>query len=344
MKNKVVIKPIQAAHSDIVLSTSYNISGKYRYLQDEDTYAEMTFQQVAEKKSNPSKIKDITFNNMRHEYVVEYETKLEDGKMVAATTLDRERQKMVEVFWKEHPLIVANGDSTKTKSALFNLVDEVKKDAQDVSNFEMKFKVAQTIHDMDFEEKIDCAYYYGSNPSGKTDGQLLVYLADFNTGVCMTPKNVTGFMTTWGAEGTLERSYVINAQKAVTQGIITNMSQDEKDNFYHGTTFIGTSHNDIVAYFKREDRIYKDHILKSLEKDLSKEKKESESFTKKVKGEGAGELNVAEIEELRKEAKKLKDEGFIDRTFGHHIAKVENLIAKVEAGRLAKKEADEVNA
>ena len=61
-----------------------------------------------------------------------------------------------------------------------------------------------------------------------------------------------------------ERALRINLQKCLYYNIIVNKQNGERNNFYHGREFIGTTHNDIISYFKREDKIYAENIVRKV--------------------------------------------------------------------------------
>ena len=60
-------------------------------------------------------------------------------------------------------------------------------------------------------------------------------------------------------------------RKCLLHGLIDDKIDGVRHNYYHGTTFVGTSFNDLLAYAKREDRVYQQHImprLRELEENL----------------------------------------------------------------------------
>jgi hypothetical protein len=351
MKNTVIIAPNLKAHSDMVLQTSYNIGNKFRYLADMNTFVEIDQAVLKAQKFDHGGMGAITFNNNVRELKYEYETILgDDEKMKPASEADKEILRTVEVFWKQHPLMLVNskehfvGSKKTTMQPLYNLVDKLKKDAESINSFDTKFKIAAMIREMSFDSKCDVAFYYGVSPVGMGNGQLLVKLADFATGICMSDEVAATFLSVWSVENKA-REYRINARKALERGLIVNMPKDNKNNYYHGTAFIGTTQNDIEEYFKRDTRMYEEHIVRELAKDtMEKEKAESAYMDSVAAGTISENRSVHEIEEARKAVFLLKQEGFVAKVFNHTSCPVPKLFAELESAQARKKEAQEKQA
>jgi hypothetical protein len=340
MKHTIIIKPIMGAHANIVLPTSYNINNKYRYLTSKDDFTEVDYGQVEEKKFNVQKLGNMIFNNMVREITYTFETKEGDnGEMVPATARDKKIAQTIAIFWGEHPLTVTNGNPHEytCASPIFNVLDTVKRDADNIGSFDQKLTVAQVIKSMSYEEKVNVAYYYGISPRNLTDGQLLILLADFNTGVCVSPKNIGSFEKIWSDDFKEERLYRVYANKAVEDGVVTNMTKEGKNNYYHGQVYIGSTIEDIIVYFKKDDRIYTDYV-KRVMKVNNVSDSDNKFMDKMSKGEQVDTTD--ELYKMRMEIKQLKDDGYLPMKFNWKVLGIEKAKEYLEIGRAAKAEAE----
>jgi hypothetical protein len=259
MLNKVIIKPnTDQTPSGMVLGGSYQCGpGKIRVLVSEDSFIEV----LESDKTAPSAL-NIMFNERTPFFTITYDPN-------SGSDYDKRRREGVEKFFGEHPLVMRNGKPTKyTKSGMYDMYSEQEKTYIEYETWKENLDVMNRLDSMADTDLRDVWYYYGVEPSGKKRGELIVKLGAIPGGLAIndmdsvTKKNK--FMMMFSGETKAETEYIVNMRKALMNGIIDNKVDGTRSNYYHGTTFIGTSFNDVIAYAKREDRIYKEHIIPRL--------------------------------------------------------------------------------
>lgn len=259
MINKVIIKPnTDQTPSGMVLGGSYQCGpGKVRILLSEESFIEV----LESDKTAPSAM-NIMFNDRTPFFTMSYDPN-------SNSEHDKRRKEVIEKFFGEHPLVMRNGKQTQfTRSGMYDMYSEQEKTYIEYETWKENLDVMNRLDGMADNELCDVWYYYGVEPNGKKRGELIVKLGAVPGGLAIndmdmaTKKNK--FMMMFSGETKSETEYIVNMRKALLNGIIDNKMDGSRSNYYHGTTFIGTSFNDVIAYAKREDRIYKEHIIPRL--------------------------------------------------------------------------------
>lgn len=259
MINKVIIKPnTEQTPSGMVLGGSYQCGpGKVRILLSEESFIEV----LESDKTAPSAM-NIMFNDRTPFFTMSYDPN-------SNSEHDKRRKEVIEKFFGEHPLVMRNGKQTQfTRSGMYDMYSEQEKTYIEYETWKENLDVMNRLDGMADNELCDVWYYYGVEPNGKKRGELIVKLGAVPGGLAIndmdmaTKKNK--FMMMFSGETKSETEYIVNMRKALLNGIIDNKMDGSRSNYYHGTTFIGTSFNDVIAYAKREDRIYKEHIIPRL--------------------------------------------------------------------------------
>ncbi len=315
---------------------------------------------VSDKKANPlENFRDIHFDavtgNMQHFF--QFETEIKDGREKGVTHTDELKRKALEIFYGEHPMTKMNGKThAYTKNPVFNVLDKANQTIEDVIDFNKELVVKSAIAKMELSELRDVAYYFGQTPKGKSEGELKVFLAGNNTGLCLKNKGDNGqaanidrfikvFVENVSAE---DRDMKITLRKAIELNVIQNNPANGFDSYYLGQTPLGKTLDDLIAYFHKEDTLYADHVKRVVDEkeEFKKETADSKQVSEAVDRGKMNEISEAEVTSLRQEGKRLVQAGFLDsKTARPATCKVENLIKLVEEGRKAKeaKEATTVN-
>jgi hypothetical protein len=249
-------------------------------------------------------------------------------------------------FLSHDPRISVNGMAhANTVDAIFNLEISNIKTNSDVKVLKDKGVVYNRINNMPLSEKRDVSFYFGQNPQQKTNEELLMFLADFNSGMLMSDPKLSEFIDVWGRpENPLtEMKVIIN--KALTLEVISTQMKEGRASYYLGQNFLGVSMEDLLSYCTREEAIYKEHIRReTVKRDILteadakvevKSAKFKETITAPEKSESkvptpkavVDETQTDEFKELMKEAKELKIQGV------HLIKDPNKLRAKVEKAR-----------
>lgn len=261
MANRIIIKPnTSETPSGMILGGSYQFApGKIRLMVSEDAYIE-----ADESDKNLPASLNITFSQRMPEYIISYDPDSNDA-------YDKRRKELVEVFFAEHPLMTRNGKPTKfTKSAMYDMHSEQEKSNDQYESWVENLKVMNRLNEMDELELRNAMYYYGVEPGRRSKSELIIKLGDVPNGLAIVDVDYatkkSNFISMFSNEkAEQEKQYIVNMRKALMNGIISNKMDGNRSNYYHGTTFVGTSFNDLIAYAKREDRIYKEHIMPRLE-------------------------------------------------------------------------------
>lgn len=311
--------------------------------------------QNSEHKTYPlENFRDLVFSKtggtMQHFF--EFETIVKDGQEKGVTSVDEKKRIALAIFYGEHPLVKINGKTHKyTKNPVFNILDMALQTVEDVIDFDKELAVKTAISKMDLAELRDVCYYFGTSPKGKSEGELKVFLAGNNTGLLLKRTGENGqlanidrfvkvFVENISAE---DRDMKIVLRKAIELNVIQNNHKDNRDNYYLGTTPLGNSIDDMVAYFHKEEKLYVDFVKVGVEEkeDFTKEQTDSDQVEAAAKKGKMSDMSQAEVTSLRHEGKSLVKEGFLDsKTARPATCKIENLIVLVEKGRKAKAEAE----
>jgi hypothetical protein len=258
MLNKIIIKPnTDEVPSGMVLVGSYQFQpGKLRILVSEDMFIET----LESDKSAPAPL-NITFSQRSPIYTITYDDSSNDDT-------DIKKKSVIEKFFGEHPLMTRNGKPTKyTKSGMYDMYSEVEKNDIHFDTWKEHLSVMNRLDSMSNNELCDVWYYYGVEPSGKKRGELIVKLGSVPGGMAIEDMDLnkkSRFLQMFSLETKSETDYIVNMRKCLLHGLIDDKVDGVRHNYYHGTTFVGTTFNDLIAYAKREDRIYQQHILPRL--------------------------------------------------------------------------------
>lgn len=341
MKIKATISPVVQLGNEMNLPCSYQIRGTWRILTDSDT---METVQGDLKNAKSQKRNDILFNQkLSRDYSIEYE-----NDPVLQTELDKNRQKVVEVFFSEHPGLLYNGKHhNNTQNPLFDLVNESERKAAMVIGFKDKLAIQNRIVGMELEELSNVCDYYGISPVGKSESDLQILLGDSTNGVCMKGENAETFKQTW-MEVSSETEMIVVLKKAIRLGVIQERKENNRTDYYLSQEFIGTAFPDVLAYAKRSPKIYENHILrvvtesaedKSVEKVATHKEKNVEE--KVSAGEEVTKAwSLAEIQEMREKLYKLQAEGYVKKAVPTHILKPNTLEVRIAEGEKAKAAAE----
>jgi len=349
MKHEIIIRMLEPVIHKTPLARSYSTGNIMKVLTSDNKIEEFSSSEYLARAStnNPLPIawsKPIDFgvlSSMEHRFT--YETFIDkDGYEVGIDTQNKDLKKAYEEFWCKHPNTVVNGvGHANTKNPLFNLIDTTAQTIQGLVDYDNKLRIANRIQEMSFDEKRDVMYFFGKSPVGKLDGELKMLLADFTTGLCFQGANTEKFLAVWmNASSHPDRDMRVTLRKAIELNVIQNNPKNGLESYYLGQSPIGNSIDDLIGYFKKEDALFKEFVERVVhdKEDISLEADNSLILDKAVSKGKLGVMNDGEITDLRRQAKQLKDEGFIDKGFNHHSAKVVRLMEEIEKGSKLKQE------
>jgi hypothetical protein len=207
---------------------------------------------------NPTPAVCISFGRDKQEHRLYHEPDSKDQYQMKMNNV-------IDEFYKKHPLFTINGKPHKyTKIAHYDISSDSDRISAGYSNWKNALEVAKMVSDMSDEKLRDACYFYGRSPKGLDRQMMVLLLADFNTGYAVkdnTPMGENSFIKMFEGESETERDFRIAMQKCLFYSIIENKVQGSRNNYYLGNEFIGTQENDVLAFLKREEKIYNSHIL-----------------------------------------------------------------------------------
>lgn len=317
----VNIEPIDKTIRSQSLPCSYQFEGKLRMLRDDDTVVDCAINPT---KDNPNPPERILPSSERGSSVLTYKYESDPSKQ---NNFDKRKEYAVKVFWGQHPLVTTNGAmSNTTKLAVFDIVNLTDKSAISIQTWKDKLEVANAINEMSYEEKVNLFHYYGENPKGKTENDLTLTLANFENGTCLGEDELENFIKLFIKKENSDKDIIINIRKALSWNIIQEKTTEGRNSYYLGETFLGTAFNDIIAFCKREEKIYADFIIRQVSE------KEDLKAEKKASSPAAPSVDLKALDALKIEAAKLKSEGHIWKGLNLGTSTFEVLTKHVQEG------------
>ncbi len=311
-KVKVVVASNREMHVDKAVAVhytcQYEINGKVRMIDSFGNYRELSGSQVGRKDAdgNPTGhipiILQFSKTVMYKEYVFDDEATDEHNKNI---------QNIVQLFYGQCPLFLVNGKPhTPGQSGdQFDIIDSNIKTLTAVHSFKDKLRASNKLADMTHSERSDVAFFYGKHPIGKSEEELLVELADAETGFCLQDENLSDFLKVWVDGKSDERDLLVTFKKAIGQGVINNKQEDGRNAYFLGETFLGSDDVGLIDWSRKNPRDFSEHIVR---KTATEEKKE-EKVVKSIVTSAITKIDPVHLEELRKQAKQLVDEGFFPK-------------------------------
>ncbi len=328
---RVVIASNRDCNVDKAVSVSYSckyeINGKTRIIDSFGNYKELVGGMANRKDAEGNEVGPIpmilqfTKTQMFKEYVFDDEAKDEDNVNT---------QKIVDLFFGKCPLFLKNGKPHTAGQAgdQFDIIDSNIKTLTAAHSFKDKLRASIKLADMSHAERCDVAFFYGLHPIGKSEEELLVELADGETGYCMRDGNLTDFLKIW-VDGKLdERDLLVTLKKAIGQEIIANKKEDGRNAYFLGETFLGSDDIGLIDWTRKNPREYNEHIVRK----VAEETKKEEKVVKSIEVSGLTKIDPVHLEELRKQAKQLVDEGFFPKekwSANLSYEKLKSLLAEV---------------
>ncbi len=325
----MVIKPTGPIAS-VMLTSIYSTATKTRIRTSETKFVELDLNDPAITNTMTKAFSRTFDGKIFKEEVFEYFTEKQDQQQP-----DRDKEALCMIFFSEHPGFLVNGKPQAnggTKNPSFNIAFAANEKKEKYNLWLYILTIANRIKNMSIEDVRNVAYYYGQSPVGKDKADLELMLADFWTGICVATKNAASFMEVWMSETNAERDMMVNVHKAIALHIFKNVPKEGRDNYYYGSELVGTSFNDVLAYCKREAQIYDQHILRTI--------KDNEPRPSTIESKGATPAEETELRALKEEAKKLLNEGFIERKDTYHMLKLDKLKTLVASAKVKKASAE----
>lgn len=259
MKTTYIIKPVGNVSAPILTCAYQNPENKSETkILTSDVDME-TYNHNVEK--NPPASISISFSRDRQEHRLYYEPDTKDP-------YQKKMNDVIENFYKKHPLFTVNGKKHQnTWVAQFDISSDSDRITASYTSWKTALDVAKMVDEMSDEKMRDACYYYGRSPKGMDRQQMTLLLADFNSGYGVKDIDQNGdsvFVNMFSSESDTERDFRISMQKALWYNIIENKMQGSRNNYYLGNEFIGTTENDVLAFLKREEKIYNGHILQKI--------------------------------------------------------------------------------
>ncbi len=334
----VIIQPIDKKIRDQSLPTVYQINGKRRMLLEDDNYADLDLMPNKDKpwphtRILPSSVRGSAFLTYK------YET---DPKLQMPP--DRKKENAVKIFWAQHPMATVGGKPTPfTKSPMFDIINLTDLSVDAAKIWTDKLDICNTVREMSPEERTNVLYYFSGAPGKKTENEILLSLVNFENGIVLSDGERENFKRIYINKESSDKDLIVNVRKALAKDVIQVRSQEGRNSYYLGETFLGTAFNDIIAYCKREEKVYKDFILRQVATAapvVTAAKATEEKTDVKVKDSTDLKTDEKkEMEELREEAHQLRKEKFLWKALSIDVATLDALRLHVGQAREKKQKA-----
>jgi len=325
---------------DLQYSMKYQYQGKIRMVDSFGNYQEFS-QSEAERKIQVSdkEVREVhqpmiikfTKTVMSIEY--KYEENEKGGDM---TEVDRNIKKIIENFWGKNPLTLVNGDAhTKGQPGnLFNLINTNKMVVNATNSFKDKLRVNTIVYNMSHKEREDVGYYFNRHVIDLTEEELLLDLVG-DDGFLFKSGNVDTFLRVWVDGKVEDRDLTVVLKKAIAAEIIENKVDDGRNNYWLGDTYLGSDEPGLIDWVRKHPRDYNEFIERKVRE---KEEKDATIIKSVVKG-NEGKIDLNKLDDLKKEAKVLCKEGFLEHSTNYWVMSYDKLLPLVEASRAKKNEA-----
>lgn len=226
----------------------------------------LTYQAKKEKPDQP--MWRVRFDENRTSFFIEYKEEGEKGE----TETDRKKRKAIAMLAKHENVMTLFGERNVNLrgEAAFSLEFEGHKNTAIADTNDKKFEVYKKFRPMTPNEKRDCAFYYGCpDAANKKHSELIVAMADFNSGILMnqTPRKnetiapIDHFLTKYGSEHISMRKMI--TEKALVYQLIT---KDEKG-FWFQQDYIGATQENIYSYLESHPQIQSQLLTAATERD-----------------------------------------------------------------------------
>lgn len=254
-----------------MLPGAYPYGGKQRTLLDRYRWEDLP--QVAPKdKPNPEPM-NLHFPKTNHVQIIKYEV---DNKGEPKTNSDKAIKATIEHFYQNHPSCLVNGQSHMNSAGepVFDITDKQTEIVTRLKEWDLKKKIAVFLSEKcDLDAVRDVMFFYGQNPKGKTHGDICMHLAEYELGILYAKGDnnsrlADNFLDLWVTNASPDRIYIVHARKAIAFGIVEARQRDGNSNYFVMGAFAGLSPEEVSDYFKREPKIYNEHIVRRInEKD-----------------------------------------------------------------------------
>lgn len=286
----------------------YEINGKIRMIDSFGNYRSLSGSEVGRKDADGNPVGHIAMilqfskTVMFKEYIFDDEATDEHNKNI---------QNIVKLFFGQNPLCLVNGKAHTIGQSgnQFDIIDSNIKTLNAVHSFKDKLRASNKLADMTHANRSDVAFFYGLHPIGKSEEELLVELADSDKGFCLQEDNLADFLKVWVDGKSEERDLLVTFKKAIDQEIIINKQEDGRNSYFLGETFLGSDDIGLIDWSRKNPRDFTEHIVR---KTASEDKKE-EKVVKSIVTSAITKIDPVHLEELRKQAKQLVDEGFFPK-------------------------------
>lgn len=163
-------------------------------------------------------------------------------------------------FYGEMPICTMNGKTHLNSFGsdghvvpqYFNIEIDTTTISTAYNTFKEKNAINARLGDMDFEELRDVAEYYGESPADMTELELLPFVSEK---ICSDEKLIASFNKTW-KDVSEDTQMQIIARKAIRLKVLTHNEQDGRVFYYNGTEQVGSTIEDVIAYFKNKPSGY----------------------------------------------------------------------------------------
>jgi len=235
MKQTIVIKPAQGISISTQLHCSYMHPEKKE--QVTLTMDKRIVWGALKETDKPFRFK---FSKYMSQYV--NETNTETDK-IALERADNEK-----LFWSKHPSVkIIGGENRHLRNELFvmEVLEDTEKNAYESSK--KRLMVMNIVNNLDEKTRYDLCFFFGGNPTNKTDWQIWNDLIAMEGGKILEKENMDKFIEMMGDVKKEEMVARTIIKKAIHYGVIVTESNKY---WTKQRDLLGMNEDDIFLYYK----------------------------------------------------------------------------------------------
>jgi len=236
----------------------------------------------------------VKFSDKKLTYVIQY-----DDALFHKISSEEDKKNAIDLIKLQHKTQLADAPRNPyLKGAPLFKLEYVSNQAKvKVDETKEKWQAYTKFQEMTLDEKLECGYFYGQNPSGLKLSEFVYQMTDFGTGWLMRNEKMSDepeaysyryhFLNLYGINNTPEQ----RIQSAVKKAIASKAIDKRPDGYYYGEAHVGNDDTQLYAFFRDNDSMYGSLLNKvknscRIENDMDEKPKEPKKVDPEKRAEG----------------------------------------------------------